>query len=405
MFHDNSGVMKNVSVNTKPSILIVDDNPKNLQVLGGFLRDDGLSVEFAVDGSSALTWVDKKKFDLVLLDIMMPGMDGFEVCDKLKNNTDTADIPVIFITAISDSDSIIKGFNMGAVDYIVKPFIQDELLARVNTHLKAVKAKQQILDYLARIEERNRDISNSIVYARNIQNAVLGTTTINPDNLPEHFILSKPKNVLSGDFYWINNMNDQIIFAIMDCTGHGVPGALMSILGATMLNDIIVHKHILQPDKILESLRQKLILALGQNTDVISIKDGIEGSIIRYNPIFSELGFAGTQNPILLFSGDEVNEIKADKMPIGFYERSSTFSLKTIPVKKGDIVYIFSDGFRDQLGGPYTKRIKSYKLKELLTQYHELPLETQKIKLLEYLQWWQGDLEQTDDILIVGIRF
>jgi len=397
--------MKNVSVNTKPSILIVDDNPKNLQVLGGFLRDDGLSVEFAVDGSSALTWVDKKKFDLVLLDIMMPGMDGFEVCDKLKNNTDTADIPVIFITAISDSDSIIKGFNMGAVDYIVKPFIQDELLARVNTHLKAVKAKQQILDYLARIEERNRDISNSIVYARNIQNAVLGTTTINPDNLPEHFILSKPKNVLSGDFYWINNMNDQIIFAIMDCTGHGVPGALMSILGATMLNDIIVHKHILQPDKILESLRQKLILALGQNTDVISIKDGIEGSIIRYNPIFSELGFAGTQNPILLFSGDEVNEIKADKMPIGFYERSSTFSLKTIPVKKGDIVYIFSDGFRDQLGGPYTKRIKSYKLKELLTQYHELPLETQKIKLLEYLQWWQGDLEQTDDILIVGIRF
>ena len=124
---------------------------------------------------------------------MMPGMNGFELCTRIRNNPETADIPVIFTTAVSDTESIIKGFNTGAVDYVTKPFIPDELLARVRTHLEEVKAKQQTLDYLSKIEEHNREISNSILYANSIQNAVL-KTTINRKNLPAHFILSESKN-------------------------------------------------------------------------------------------------------------------------------------------------------------------------------------------------------------------
>jgi len=389
----------------KPSVLIVDDNHKNLQVLGGFLKNEGLSVEFAVEGKAALKWLDSRKFDLILLDIMMPGMDGYEVCSMIKKNPKTSDIPVIFITAVSDTESIIKGFSIGAVDYITKPFIQDELLARVKTQLKAVKSKQQILNYLGKIEEHDREIGNSILYARNIQNAVLNTTTVSQDNLPDHFILSKPKNILSGDFYWINKIKGNVIFGVMDCTGHGVPGALMSILGATMLNEIIMRHEIVFPDKILECLRQRLILSLGQNKESIIVKDGIEGSLISYNYSSSEVNFAGTQNPILHISGNKMNEIKADRIPIGYYEKHSKFTLKTFQVRKGDTIYMYSDGFMDQFGGPESKKIMSGRFRELLSKNHNLPLESQKTKLQDYLSFWQKDLEQTDDILVVGIKF
>lgn len=397
--------MKKLSENSRSHVLIVDDNRQNLQVLGGFLKNEGLSVEFAIDGYSALKWLEKKYFDLILLDIMMPGMNGYEVCEIVKNNPETAEIPIIFITAVCDTNSIIKGFNTGAVDYITKPFIQDELLARVKTQLRAVSSKQQILNYLARIEEHDREIGNSILYARSIQNAVLNTTTVNHEYLPDHFILSKPKNILSGDFYWINKIDNNVIFAVMDCTGHGVPGALMSILGATLLNDIIMHDKVVMPDKILDYLRQKLIISLGQNKDFISVKDGIEGSLISYNQFTSELSFAGTQNPILHFSGNNMSQIRADRIPIGYYEKHSKFTLKTFQVRKGDTIYMYSDGFMDQFGGPESKKIMSGRFRELLSKNHNLPLESQKTKLQEYLSFWQKDLEQTDDILVVGIKF
>jgi sigma-B regulation protein RsbU (phosphoserine phosphatase) len=387
------------------SILIVDDNVRNLQVLGGFLKNEGLVAEFAIDGISAIDWLEKKKFDLILLDIMMPGMDGFEVCCRIKNNPAIADIPVIFITAKSDSESIIKGFNSGAVDYITKPFIQSELLARVKTHLNIIKSKEQIVQDLNKIEEKNKNINSSIEYARNIQNAVLSTSEFNLKYLPEHFILNSPKDILSGDFYWINNIREQVIFAVMDCTGHGVPGALMSILGVTLLNETILHENILQPDKILESLRRKLIFSLGQRQAIINVKDGIEGSVINYDHESGILKFAGTLNPIIHIHDHEINEIRGDRIPIGFYEKVATFSLKTLNIKKGDIIYLFSDGYMDQFGGPEFKKIMSKRFKELLLKVHNLPLISQKTEIFDYLVQWKGDREQTDDILVVGIRF
>ncbi len=387
------------------SVLIVDDNIKNLQILGGFLQKEGLFVEFALNGRSALGWLEKKKFDIVLLDIMMPEMDGFEVCKEIKKNKLNGDIPVIFITAKTDTESIVKGFETGAVDYITKPFIQSELLARVRTHLNIQYSKEQITNYLHEIEERNKNIRSSIEYARNIQKAVLSTTEINLKYLPEYFVLNRSKDILSGDFYWIKNLKEQVIFTVMDCTGHGVPGALMSILTVTLLNETIVHGNIFQPDKILENLRTKLILSLGQNQGAFSVKDGIEGSVINYHPETGILQFAGTHKPAILIHNHEISEIMADKIPIGFFEKPANFTLKTINITRGDILYLFTDGYVDQFGGPDTKKIMSGRFRELLIKYHDLPLETQKTKLLEYLLWWQKEVEQTDDILVLGIKF
>lgn len=388
-----------------PTILIVDDNLNNLQILGGFLQKEGLSVEFAMNGLSALDWLSQKKIDIILLDIMMPGMDGFEVCLKIRENPANREIPVIFITAKADTESIIKGFKTGAVDYITKPFIQSELLARVKTHLKIERSKRQVTHYLNKIEERNLSINSSITYARIIQKAVLNTPEVNTEYLPDHFILDVPKDILSGDFYWINNIKGQVIFAVMDCSGHGVPGALMSILGATLLIDTIIHENILQPDKILESLRSKLIFSLGQDQDFVNVKDSIEGSIIKYNPDSGILEFAGTLNPAIHIRNNEITEIKADRIPIGFYEKTVLFSLKTVNIEKGDILYLFSDGYKDQFGGPETKKLMSGRFRNLLLEYHDFPMETQKIKLKEYLKLWKKDEEQIDDVLVVGIKF
>jgi CheY-like chemotaxis protein/serine phosphatase RsbU (regulator of sigma subunit) len=386
------------------SILIVDDNVRNLQVLGGLLQHEGLAVEFALDGKSALNWLNRRKFDLILLDIMMPGMNGYEVCSIIKQTPSINEIPIIFITANTDPESIVMGFEAGAVDYITKPFIQSELLIRVRTQLKIRKSKEQITLYMNEIEEKNRDINNSIEYARYIQEAIIGTSEENLRCLPEHFIINVPKDILSGDFYWITKVENNIIVAVMDCTGHGVPGALMSILGITLLNEIVLDDHLVRPDDILESLREKVVLTLGERLGYRRIKDGIEGAVICFDPASGKLQYSGSFNPLVLINDDEIHEIKADRIPIGYYEVKGNFTLQELNLKTKDTIYLFSDGIVDQFGGPHNKRFMIKHLKETLLANHTKTMARQKEVLSEDLYQWRGGSVQTDDILIVGIR-
>jgi CheY-like chemotaxis protein len=397
--------MKSNGTSRPASVLVVDDNLRNLQVLGGLLQKDGIDVEFALDGNTALDWLTKKTFDLVLLDIMMPVMDGYQVCSAMKKNPSTMDIPVIFITARIDTESIVKGFETGAVDYITKPFIPPELLARVRSQLEIKKSRENILLYLREIEDRNRSLKDSIEYASNIQNAVLDTSAAKFSCWPDNFIIFLPKDIVSGDFYWSCKINDIIVLAVMDCTGHGVPGALMSILGITLLNEIVIHEAILQPDQILESLRKKLIDALGQDHNRMRIKDAIEGSVISYNTQNKILLYSGSFNPLYYIHNHEINLIKADRIPIGYYEKSDQFTLKTVNVEKNDIIYLFSDGYFDQFGSPESRKIMSKNFMDLVLKNHNLPMISQKTELISFLNHWKGDQEQTDDILVVGIKF
>jgi sigma-B regulation protein RsbU (phosphoserine phosphatase) len=386
------------------SVLVVDDNVKNLQILGGILQNEGFKVEFALDGISALSWLENQVFDLILLDIMMHGMDGFEVCSQIKKNLNYCEIPIIFITAQTDSDSIVKGFEKGAVDYITKPFIKDELLARVSTQLNIKKTKDQVNHYLKEIEEKNKNISDSIEYASYIQNAVISTSENNLNILSEHFIIYLPKDILSGDFYWIVKTEDKFIIAVMDCTGHGVPGAFMSILGNTLLNEIVLNDRIEKPDKILESLRSRLIAALGQTKESFHIKDGIEGLVISIDPSSDKIHYSGSFNPLIHIRNGQILEIKADRMPIGYFEFSINFTLNEIQVEKNDMIYMFSDGITDQFGGPAKKRFMKRRLKEIFQQIWDKDLHVQKEFILSELNLWKHELEQTDDILVLGIR-
>jgi CheY-like chemotaxis protein len=397
--------MKEEYPNIPASILIVDDNLENIQVLGGLIKSEGYNVEFALDGYGALDWIKKKKFDIILLDINMPGMDGYEVCSHIKNDPDNKEIPVIFLTANTGSESLIRGFETGGIDYITKPFIKSELLARLQSQVKIKKASDQIRYYLGEIETKNKRILESIDYARYIQNAVLGSYETDSGFLPEHFILYLPKDIISGDFYRFYQINNLIIAAILDCTGHGVPGALMSILGITHLNEVVLQENIKEPDKILNRLKEKLIRSLGQKQGFSGVKDGIEGAVINFNPVSRILQYSGSFNPLILARNNEIIEIKGDRVSIGFSDSDKTFSSKEIEIKENDTVYLYSDGYIDQLGGEENKRYMIKRFKELVLQIKNKSMNEQKQLFFENFIAWKGDSDQTDDILIFGIHF
>lgn len=386
-----------------PVILIVDDNPENINVLGQILRADNCQVEFAVSGFSALEWINNKKFDIIILDVNMPGMNGFEVGTRIKNSSLNSETPLIYLTANTDTESLIKGFESGGLDYITKPFIRSELLTRVRSQIRIKRANDQIKVYLDEIEMKNHMISQSLEYALDIQNAVLGSFKNDRDQLPEHFILNLPRDTISGDFYRFYRSGNKAIAAIIDCTGHGVPGALMSILGITLFNETVLKEHILQPDKILNRLTERIMQSLGQTGSHSIIKDGMEGSVVCLDTETEELQYAGSFNSLIVVRDGKLIEIRANRLSIGYDERGERFSLKKIKIQKNDHIYLFTDGYLDQFGGQNDKRYMIRRFRELLLQINSEPLAVQRDILFETIMEWKGDTEQTDDILVLGM--
>lgn len=391
--------------NKSPSILIVDDNIDNIQVLGSTLKPEGYQLEFATEGIAALDLINNDKFDLILLDINMPGINGFEVCSRIKGSEATKDLPVIFITANTDKESLINGFNAGGVDYITKPFLKHELLARVKTQLNMKKARDNIESYAKEIETKNKNIQQSVNYAGLIQHALFRIGKCDYVFLPESFILFLPKEIIGGDFYRFYETDRGFISAVMDCTGHGVPGALMSVLGVTLIDEIVLQDKILRPDLILNRLTEKLMLSLDQNEGKTFIRDGIEGLIINFNRDSFTLSFSGSFNNLLILREREIIEIIADKISIGYGLNKPIFRHEEVAIRKGDCVYLFSDGYADQFGGVNNKKFMVKRFKELLLDISHESMIKQKELLLDTLINWGGDIEQTDDIIVIGYRF
>jgi phosphoserine phosphatase RsbU/P len=395
--------MENNTLNI-PLILIVDDNPKNLQILGNYLRKEGFKVEFALDGKSALDWIERREFDLILLDIMMPGMDGFEVCKIIKSNPFKQNIPIIFLTAKVDTESIINGFDLGAVDYVIKPFNQKELIARVKTQIEIKKSRDEIARNLKEIEYKNKLITYSIQYAQTIQAAVLKASQDGTDLFPEQFCLLLPKDIIGGDFYWFNKINDRLLAGVFDCTGHGVPGALMSMLGVTFLNEVVIRERIVEPHLILNRLREKIIEALGQKGILFEVKDGMDGAIIRYDLSSRMLIYAGAFNPMYIIRDNKIIEFKGDRMSLSFQQNMSGFSRHEIKTKHNDLICLFTDGYIDQFGGQEDKKFLRAQFKQTLLNNHKNSLAVQKEMLLDTYLKWKGNGEQVDDITVVGLR-
>ena len=255
------------------------------------------------------------------------------------------------------------------------------------------------------IEEKNKDLTANINYAGKIQQALLPVVSELPGLTDNCFFLSIPKDVIGGDFYWFTSSENKFIIAVADCTGHGVPGALMSMLGISFLEEIINSRHIFETDLILKELSRKVISALKQKGERNEAKDGMDISICMIDKERNTLDFSGAHNNLYLFRNRELKEYFADRLPVGYTDDHETnFTKQTIEIFPGDIFYLFTDGYPDQFGGKDHKRYKYPAFRSLLMKIHSKPLSVQKKLLEKEFYRWKGKNVQTDDVLVAGFR-
>jgi serine phosphatase RsbU (regulator of sigma subunit) len=265
--------------------------------------------------------------------------------------------------------------------------------------------EQKVKERTAEIAAQKEEITSSIEYASRIQMAMLPEKSHFSSCFPDHFIIFKPRDIVSGDFYWIGENEKSIFFTVADCTGHGVPGAFMSTLGISTLNEIITNNSELHANTVLGLLRNKIKISLHQTGKEGEAADGMDIAFCVLDKNRKTLQYSGAYNPLFVFQDNAFKEYRADRMPIGiYYGEKDVFTNYEINVKKGDIVYIFSDGFVDQFGGPDCVKYKSAKLKKLLLDIYHKPMSEQRKLLEAEFENWKGSADQVDDITIIGIR-
>jgi tetratricopeptide (TPR) repeat protein/DNA-binding CsgD family transcriptional regulator len=268
--------------------------------------------------------------------------------------------------------------------------------------LEAIRQKQIA-------EEKNKEILDSIQYAKRLQDAILPPVKLVKEYFDDSFILYHPKDIVSGDFYWMETTNELTMFAAADCTGHGVPGAMVSIVCANALNKVVNELEITDPGKILDYTREIVIEAFSANeasSNDYSIKDGMDISLCVLNDVTGELRWAGANNPLWIIRKDAqlIEEIKPDKQPIAKSGNKKPFKTHSIKLNGGDSIYMFSDGYADQFGGEKGKKFKASQFKTLLLTIKDEPMPKQKDLLMATFENWKGKLEQIDDVCIIGVK-
>jgi phosphoserine phosphatase RsbU/P len=399
-------------------ILIADDSESYLRIIQQIFEIVGQKYElfFARDGKEACDLAIKHLPDLIILDVIMPEMNGIEVTKILRKNEDTKQTPIIMLSA---TESLKAAYEVGANDFISKPFNQYELLIKVRSALNLVDQINENLKHKKNCEEKQIEISKlqeaaesvcfdkvqQLNYSRRIQNSILPTQEVINKTLGDHFILTMPKSIVSGDFYWIGKHGDKSVVAAIDCTGHGINGALMTMAGMAFLNEILGRNEKYTPARVLNELRKMVMNLLKYTGEEGESNDGMDVSITMLDASKNTLLFAGANNPIYLIQDGQLNAIKGDRMPIGInlnFERA--FEDVEIPVKKGDSVYLFTDGFADQFGGNGNKKFRYKQFQETILELYKKPMEKQKEALSEIFINWKGNYPQVDDVLIIGYK-
>jgi DNA-binding response OmpR family regulator len=445
-------------------VLVVDDNVENLNVVVNTLNNLDINPLIAQSGEEAIRMAVKLQPDLILLDIMMPVIDGFEVVRRLKEFEGTAAIPIIFLTAADQTANILCGFEIGAVDYINKPFIPEELLARVSTHLRTIKINNELRFLLSESEKQkaklnklnkkntaknikikkknqilseknkfietqannmaginqqlqiinreldarklelefiNNEILSSIRYAQTIQNALLPDKETTDRIFSEYFVYYNPKEAVGGDFYYLKKNENQILFCVADCTGHGVPGALLTMLGISYLDQITANSENSEPATILEELRE-YIKNIFINSETKS--SGMDAVFCKIDTKTARMEFASAFMPFFVVRNSEAIEMKTDKNPVGYFPVEKPFQNQEFQLEENDIIYLFSDGYIDQFGEKFDKKFRTRQLKKLLIEISRLSMSEQKKILDQTFANWKGNTEQTDDVLVVGVK-
>ncbi len=398
-------------------ILVADDYDSNLAVIESIFEESGQVFEiiYAHDGQAAYEMAILEVPDLIIMDWEMPQMTGIEALRKLKERKDTQHIPIIMTTAFTSSEHLQTALQAGAIDYVKKPIDEVELLARVNSALQLVTSYKQILIQkdeiqektkkleaaFGQIEKKNDKIMSSIKYAKRIQDALLQPTESLKNVLEDSFILYKPRDVVSGDFYWFFEKNDKIVIAAVDCTGHGVPGAFMSMLGDTYLNQVVGVMGIIQPNEILSQLHESIRTALKQ--DATQNRDGMDISICVIDKKDRTLKFAGAKNPLVYIRDNEIIRIKGDTNSIGGKSGQLDFTTHTIKLTDQPTpFYIYSDGYQDQFSSGMDSKFMAKRFRKLLHKIHKYPFAEQKDILNHILKDWMRQTRQVDDILVIG---
>ena len=272
----------------------------------------------------------------------------------------------------------------------------------IRNGLQVKKANKIIQSQKEKVEEKNRDITDSINYASRIQNAILPPTGSFKKHLPDSFILYLPKDIVAGDFYWMEKVENTVIFAAADCTGHGVPGAMVSVVCHGALNRAVREFNLVEPAKILDKVRELVIETFDKGGE--DVRDGMDIALCSLDVSNGELQYAGANNSLYYVQDGTLSEIKANKEPIGMYDKKSPFTNHQLSLEKGDVIYLFSDGYADQFGGEKGKKFKYKTLKNLLLQNSTEAMETQESILNEEFVKWRGEIDQVDDVCVIGVR-
>lgn len=412
-------------------ILIVDDEEEIHSVTRFALsdyeyKDRRLQFLDAYNGPEAISILkDNQDVAIVLLDVVMESNDaGLRVVDKIRNDLNNEFIRIIMRTGQpgqAPEDEVIIKYDIN--DYKNKTELTDKKLFttittglrsftdimeiesyRHNLELKVEERTAEVVRAKEIIEKKNSDITASINYAKRIQEAILPPLSSIQKYIHDIFVLFEPRDIVSGDFFWFTEKDGQVVIAAIDCTGHGVPGAFMSMIGNTILNQIVNVDGITRTDLILNRLHKSIRQAL-QQQDTRN-RDGMDVAICSIDFHNRILEFSGAKNPLVYIQNGDMNVIKGDRMPIGGEQKEDErlFKRHQLNLQDATTIYIFSDGYPDQFGGPSGKKFMVKKLRELFLQIHNLPFSQQKEILLEKLLNWKQGNRQTDDILVMGFR-
>lgn len=270
---------------------------------------------------------------------------------------------------------------------------------RVTSKQKATIHRQKL-----NVDEKNKEIMDSIAYAKRIQAAILPSDELLKSELPNSFVYYLPKNIVAGDFYWMHALNGNVLIAAADCTGHGVPGAMVSVVCNNALNRTVREYGLKRPSEILDMTRSIVIQEFAKSSE--NVKDGMDISLCSINLKSGKIEWAGANNPIWIVESqsNELKEIKGDKEPIGQFDHQTPYTNHELQLNDGDLIYLFSDGFVDQFGGENNKKYRAKQFKELLVSLSKSPVDEQKKMLDLEFKTWKGDTEQIDDVCVIGIK-
>jgi len=424
-------------------ILIVENEMIIARDLQSTLNNLGYNV-LAINnnGEEAVTNAGEMQPDLVLMDIKLDGkMDGIEVAKRIR---DKYNIPSIYLTFYSDDVTLERAKCTEPLGYIIKPFTDNEIRAQIEIALynykiekklkrsnekkcKLIKAlcikdqelyekNKELINTQKKLQKISRDINNanskvkqSIDYANKIQQSILPATKHLQKKFPQSFIYYKPKDVVSGDFPWYYDRGDDIYIAAVDCTGHGVPGAMLSFIGYFLLEEIAGHTEVLQPSIILDRLNIGVKKTLRQDKIGIEARDGMDIALCKINLKKMEVDFAGAYRPLYVVSEGKLIEYKGNRKPIGgiYHNNSGNFTNHSMKIRKGDSIFIFTDGMPDQFGGemPEEDQYSIERIQRIIQNNQHLPMPVMAVKFDGDFEKWKGNTMQYDDVLMIGIRF